>query len=269
MVVNDVGGEMDGSGASPRPADEVAGLIREMGGEALPDYHSVADFAAAAQIINKCVANWGRIDILVNNAGIFRGRMIYNMGEAEWDEVIGVHLKGTFNCCRHACAQMRQQRYGRIVNLTSVARLGWAGAANYVAAKGAIASLTLAVAGEMFRYGVTCNAISPIAATRLMGDVSQFQRNVTTGMMAPHLFQRLAQALGPEYIPPIVLYLASDHAAAVTGQIFECSGGKIALYSEPQEIRGIYKNVEQSGPWTLEELVELVPRALLPEVRKQ
>lgn len=174
VVVNDVGGGFNGSGKHHGPADEVVKEIKEMGGEAVPNYESVTDFQGAKRIIDTAIEEFGRLDILVNNAGILRDRMVFNMSEEEWDAVLNVHLKGTFNCTRHAYAYWREQHKagnpisGRIISTASDAGLLYnPGQSNYGAAKTAITAFTLIVAKEMARYGVTANVIVPVARTRL------------------------------------------------------------------------------------------------------
>ncbi|HJW70587.1 MAG TPA: SDR family NAD(P)-dependent oxidoreductase, partial [Candidatus Binatia bacterium] len=173
VVVNDLGGNVDGSGAASGVADEVVDAIRGRGGTAVASYESVADFRAAERIIDTAVRKFGAIDILVNNAGILRDRMLFNMTEAEWDAVIAVHLKGTFNCTRHAAARMREQRRGRIVSMSSTSGVfGNSGQANYGAAKDGIAGLTRVVARDLGKYGITVNAVCPGASTRMTQTVS-------------------------------------------------------------------------------------------------
>src|SRR5947207_522451 len=174
VVVNDLGAEVDGTGASRRVADEVVEAIRARGGTAVANADSVADFAAAERIVETAVREFGAIDILVNNAGILRDRMIFNMSEEEWDAVIGVHLKGTFNCTRHATRRMREQRRGRIISISSTSGVyGNSGQANYGAAKDGIAGLTRVAARDVGRYGITVNAVCPGALTRLTATVPQ------------------------------------------------------------------------------------------------
>ena len=167
VVVNDLGGNVDGSGAASGAADEVVAAIRARGGSAVASYDSVADYRAAERIIDTAVREFGAIDILVNNAGILRDRMLFNMSEAEWDAVIAVHLKGSFNCTRHAAARMREQRRGRIVSMSSTSGVfGNSGQANYGAAKDGIAGLMRVVARDLGKYGITANAVCPGASTR-------------------------------------------------------------------------------------------------------
>ncbi|MEX1252991.1 MAG: SDR family NAD(P)-dependent oxidoreductase, partial [Dehalococcoidia bacterium] len=168
VVVVDPGVNVDGSGTDAGPADQVVNEIRSAGGEAAPCYESVTTVEGGEKIVQTALDAFGRLDILVNNAGILRDRMIFNMSEEEWDAVIAVHLKGHFCCTKPASIVFRQQRFGRLINFASVSGLvGIAGQANYGAAKSGIAGFTRVVARDLGRYGVTCNAISPGAATRM------------------------------------------------------------------------------------------------------
>src|SRR5436305_15315694 len=181
VVVNDLGAEVDGRGASRRVADEVVDACRARGGRAVANADSVADFAAAERIVETAVREFGAIDILVNNAGILRDRMIFNMSEEEWDGVIAVHLKGTFNCTRHATRRMREQRRGRSLSISSTsAAYGTSGQANYGAAKDGIAGLTRVVARDVGRYGITANAVCPGALTRITATVPPTARLLPT-----------------------------------------------------------------------------------------
>jgi NAD(P)-dependent dehydrogenase (short-subunit alcohol dehydrogenase family) len=262
VVVNDVGAEVDGSGASARVADEVVAAIRERGGTAVANHDSVADFAAAERIVDTAVREFGAIDILVNNAGILRDRMLFNMSEAEWDAVIAVHLKGTFNCTRHAAARMRERRRGRIISMSSTSGVfGNSGQANYGAAKDGIAGLTRVVARDLGKYGVTVNAVCPGASTRMtrtVGDAARAARQ-KVGIQSPggqRTFQ--LEHTGPENVAPWVAYLATDAAAHVNGQVFFAMGGLIALLNYPAPVRTMF--VE--GRWTPEEIATLFPRTL-------
>ena len=167
VVVNDLGGGRDGVGEAASPADQVAEEIKNHGGEAVANYDSVATPEGGENIVKTALNAFGKLDILVNNAGILRDRMIFNMAAEEWDLVMKVHLYGHFHCTRPACAIFREQRSGRIINTASESGLGSVGQANYGAAKEGIVGFTRNVARDMGRYGVTCNAIRPRAATRL------------------------------------------------------------------------------------------------------
>ncbi len=253
VVVNDPGVGPDGAGHDDGPADQVVAEIAAKGLTAVANYDSVATMAGGESIIKTAIDSFGRIDILVNNAGILRDRMIFNMSEQEWDDVIAVHLKGHFACTKPATVVMRQQRYGRIINFTSESGLwGNAGQANYGAAKSGIAGLTRVVARDMGRYGVTCNAIAPRAWTRLTATIPE-QRPGAGAPRSPEL-----EELPPESVSPMVCYLASDHAWNINGQIFHVYAGTVALLHHPLPSRTVFKN----GMWTLDELSRMVPAIL-------
>ena len=256
VVVNDPGVAMDGSGSDQAPADEVVEAIRAAGGTAVANHDSVASMEAGERIIQTCVDAFGRIDCLINVAGILRDRMVFNMSEQEWDDVIAVHLKGHFACTKPAAAFMRQQRYGRIINFSSRSGLrGNVGQANYGAAKAGIAGFTRVVARDLGRYGVTCNAIAPMAITRMTASVPQQQRaGAPAGVVSAAVQEML-----PEHVAPMTLYLATDDAWNINGQIFHVSGGMVSLARPETPVATINK----SGKWTLEELATLVPQYLM------
>lgn len=257
VVVNDLGCETNGVGGASTPADAVVAEITNAGGVAVASYDSVASMAGAERIINRALESFGRIDILVNNAGILRDRMIFNMTEEEWDAVIAVHLKGHFACTRFASAQMRQQRSGRIINTSSTSGLyGATGQANYGAAKAGIAGFTWAVARDLGKYRITVNAVVPAAATRLTGNIPEQSKATRATSGRPGEFP------GAEDIAPFVVYLASDEAASINGQLFYVSGGEVSLLSQPKPVKSIYK----MGRWTFAELVEAVPSTLAKDI---
>ena len=262
VVVNDVGAAVDGSGATTDVADEVVRAIRAAGGTAIANHDSVADFRAAEQIVGTAIREFGRIDILVNNAGILRDRMIFNMGEEEWDAVVAVHLKGTFNCTRHAAVHMRQQRRGRIISMSSTSGVfGNTGQANYGAAKDGIAGFTRVVARDLGRYGITVNAVCPGAATRMTATVPEAAREARARSRIASPAGARPQPLphmGPENVAPWVVYLATDAARDVNGQLFLVMGGLIALLDYPAPVRTIYKD----GRWRPEEIALVFPRTL-------
>jgi NAD(P)-dependent dehydrogenase (short-subunit alcohol dehydrogenase family) len=227
VVVNDVGVGLDGSGRSPGPAEQVVEEIHERGGTAVANGDDVADWAGAAHLVDSAVEAFGGLDVLVNNAGFLRDRMLVSMSEPEWDEVIRVHLKGHFAPLRHASAYWRGQAKGghsvdaRIINTSSGAGLlGSIGQGNYVAAKAAIAGLTVVAAAELARYGVTVNAIAPAARTRMTEQAFAEQ------MAAPDAG---FDAMAPENVAPLVVWLGSDRSRHVTGRMFEVEGGMISL----------------------------------------
>ena len=225
VVVNDLGGAVDGSGGDLGPADLVVEEIRGMGGEAVANGDNVADWEGAQRMINSAIENFGDLHAVVNNAGILRDRVLANMTEEEWDAVINVHLKGTFAPSRWAVAYWRERAKadqpvsGRIVNTTSVSGIyGNPGQTNYGAAKAGIAAFTNIAALEVARYGVTVNAVAPVALTRM-----------TEGLGPAPETDEEREARAPHWIAPIVTWLCSEEAAGVTGRVFEASGQTLAV----------------------------------------
>src|SRR6184192_20906 len=252
VVVNDYGGSAAGSGAESAPADEVVSEITKAGGKATANYDSVASMAGGQAIIKKAVDTFGRVDIVVNNAGILRDRMIFNMTEDEWDAVIYTHLKGSFAVTRAAAPLMREQKWGRIINMTSTSGLiGNVGQANYAAAKLGIFGLTKVTALDMARYNVTANCISPFAWTRMIG-------TIPTETEAQKARVEKVKQMGPEHIAPVAAFLATDQAKDITGQIFGVRGKEIMLFGQHRPIMRIH---DDEG-WTVEKLVEIFPGPL-------
>jgi NAD(P)-dependent dehydrogenase (short-subunit alcohol dehydrogenase family) len=265
VVVNDPGVAADGSGFDKSPADEVVEVIRSQGGTAVPNYDSVTTVEGGENIINTCVNSFGRIDILVNNAGILRDRMFFNMSEEEWDAVIAVHLKGHFACSKPASVLMRQQRYGRIVNFSSISGLrGNTGQANYGAAKAGVAGFTRVLARDLGRYGVTCNCIAPSATTRMTASVPEAAAAIRaqSGVAQPRLATGGSSERAPEHIAPMVVYLCTDHAWNINGQIFHVGGGTVSLAAAEMPVHSITKK----GKWTLQELAQVVPTELVYDI---
>jgi NAD(P)-dependent dehydrogenase (short-subunit alcohol dehydrogenase family) len=268
VVVNDPGVHFDGTGHTTGPADEVVSEIKSAGGEAVANYESVADFQGAKRIIDCAIENFGELNILVNNAGILRDRMIFNMAEEEWDAVIGVHLKGTFNCIRHACAYWREEHKagrnheGKIVNTTSDSGLlGNPGQCNYGAAKAGIAALTVITAREMARYGVNCNAVAPGGRTRMTTDAIPAQAAIMGAKPPEGEFDMFA----PENVAPLVVFLASDEAKDITGEIFRCFGDRVwflrGWHTIDSEARGKARwSPEELGPVVKEMMKEAPPK---------
>jgi len=263
-VVNDYGVNVDGTAPSTGPAFEVVAEIARAGGEAVASTESVADWSSAKRIIDTAVERFGRVDVLVTCAGVLRDRMIFNMTEEEWDAVLAVHLKGTFNCVRHACTHMREQRYGRIVTFSSGAGLfGNPGQANYGAAKSAIGGLTKVAARDLGRYGVTVNAICPVAGTRMtLSEAYLRARELRRQQGIQREDRGVAdiERLDPGDIAPMVVFLASEQAANVNGQFFLCWGSAVALLSQPRPVKTLFKG---DGVWTLAELERLAPATVL------
>jgi NAD(P)-dependent dehydrogenase (short-subunit alcohol dehydrogenase family) len=227
VVVNDIGGALDGSGSDATPAQEIVDRIRADGGEAVASYDDVTDWDAAARLVQSAVDTFGRLDTLVNNAGAVRDRMFVNMSADEWDAAIRINMRGHFCPSRHAAAYWRDEAKAgnavdaRIVNTSSGAGLmGSVGQANYGAAKAAIAALTLIQAAELARYGITANAIAPSARTRMTEAVfADMMAEVDSGF----------DAMAPENIAPLVVWLGSNESADVSGRVFEVEGGKISV----------------------------------------
>ena len=256
VVVNDIGGSVDGSGQSASPAEDVVATIAAAGGRAVANSDSVADYTAAQNLIDTAVTEFGRIDILVNNAGILRDRMIFNLSEEDFDAVIAVHLKGTFNCTRHASVHMRQQKWGRIVSMSSTSGLyGNAGQANYGAAKDGIAGLTRVVSRDLGKYGVTANAIAPAAATRMLATIPDAARRLRPGRPATPPGDLPPLRMDPDDVAPFAVYLATEAAGDINGQTFLVRGGVISLLNYPAPVRTITKH----GRWTPEEIAALFP----------
>jgi len=225
VMVVDPGLGVGGEESDERPADSVVAEIRAAGGEAVACHDSVTDWDTCRQIIDRTHQQFGRVDAVVNNAGFIRDRMITSMAESDFDDVIGVHLKGTFSMTKHACdywrglAKAGLPSVGRIVNTVSGAGLsGNIGQANYAAAKAGIAALTIVTALEMGRYGVTCNAISPVAMTRM---------TATIGVKAAEDDEDTFNPLHPRAASPVVAYLASDESAWLSGQVFRVEGNTV------------------------------------------
>src|SRR5713101_2123794 len=262
VVVNDIGGSSAGEGRDTSPADKVVAEITAAGGSAVSNYDSIASLTGGEKIIGTALEKFGRIDIVVNNAGILRDRMIFNMSEEEWDAVIAVHLKGTFNCTRHATRRMREQRRGRIISISSTSVVyGNSGQANYGAAKDGIAGLTRVVARDVGRYGITANAVCPGAMTRMTATVPQTARAVRAerGLSTGAGERRFPlRNFGPENVAPWVVYLASDAARNVNGQLFLVMAGMVALLNYPAPARTIAKD----GRWTPEEIATIFPHTL-------
>jgi hypothetical protein len=239
VVINDVGAALDGSDSGETPGDQVVAEIEAAGGKAVANRDSVTDFDGARRIVETAVERFGRLDILVNNAGIVRDRSLLKMEESDYDAVVAVHQKGTFNCTRHAAERMREQEYGRIVNITSSAGLrGNFGQTNYGAAKAAIMGMTFVWALELGKYNITVNAMAPAGATR----------------MTAALYERSGKEVPPEEDPalnaPLVAFLASEQAAHVNGQIFGRTEYAYTVFQHPKQIAWMWRD----GGWSVDDL---------------
>lgn len=234
VVVADIGVSLDGHEPSSDVADAVVAEIEDAGGEAIAVADDVTTMAAGERIVGTGAEQWGSIDGVVCVAGILRERMLFNMSEDEFDPVVAVHLKGHFTVFRAAAARMREQRSGTLVGITSGAYQGSVSQANYSAAKGGIVSLVRSAAVGLRRYGVTANAIAPVAHTR----------------MTERVPMDIAEMGEPEDVAPLAVYLMSDAARHVTGQVYTAAGNKIAVWSQPREVRAMWTD----GRWTPAEI---------------
>jgi NAD(P)-dependent dehydrogenase (short-subunit alcohol dehydrogenase family) len=247
IVINDLGCNRDGTGQSDAAARVVA-EIKALGGEAVASNEAVGTFDSARRIIQTALDAFGRLDILVNNAGILRDRTLLKMTEDEWDQVIQVHLKGTFTCMQAAARWMKEQgQGGRIINTSSSSGLlGTFGQSNYGAAKAGIHALTRIAALELAKYGITVNAIAPAALTRMLETIPGVKETVTRA------------TFGPQFIAPLAAYLASDAAAGITGQTFGIEGCYLFIYkmmtSHGSTKRG------STEPWTIDEISRAMDR---------
>jgi 3-oxoacyl-[acyl-carrier protein] reductase len=252
--------------AAKEDADTVAAEILSLGGQAIPFFGDITHYETAARLMQTAVDKYGRLDILINNAGT--GNMAakpWNMTEEDWDVCVDSHLKGTFNCVRHACAILKDRRWGRIINTSSMAWLGNPPHLNYGAAKAGIVGLTKAVAGEMFQYGVTCNAYCPNAATpSTTGEelIAVINKAYQSGLITKEKYEGMLNPPAAETIGPLIAYLCTEEAGKINGRVFDVKGGQIAIYSDPVKEKLIYK---EQGLWTMEELMELVPKVLLSQ----
>ena len=248
VVVNDVGASVGGEGTDQGPGAETVEAIRAAGGQAVLNTDSVTERRGAETMVQTALDAFGRIDIVVNNAGILRDRIFHRMTEDEWDAVIAVHLKGSFNVSRAAANHFKEQESGAFVHMTSTSGLiGNFGQANYAAAKMGIAGLSRSIALDMSRFNVRSNCISPFAWSRMIGSIP-----TDTPAQAARV-EKLKQ-MTPDKIAAVAVYLASDAAKEVTGQIFAVRNNEVFLMSQPRPIRGLHRD----GGWTPETLAEEV-----------
>lgn len=256
VMVNDLGANVDGTGRDASFAVQTVDDIKAAGGKAIVNGDDVSSWAGAKHMIDEAIQTWGRLDVLINNAGILRDRMLVNMSEEEWDSVIQVHLKGTFAPARHAAAHWRELHRltgepvkGRIINTTSTSGIyGNVGQTNYGAAKAGIAAFTVIAARELKRIGVTVNAISPSAVTRM-----------TEGLRVLDEEQRAIR--DPKWVSPVVVYLASEAAQDITGRVIQAGIGRIAV------CEGWRRGAEVAQVADPLEAGKLL-RQMLPKVRK-
>ena len=266
VIVNDPGVNVDGTGTDNGPAEQIAKEITDAGGNASANFDTVATEEGGENMIKQAVDTYGRIDGVIHVAGILRDRMIFNMTEEEWDDVIAVHLTGYFNVVKPASVLMRQQRFGRIVGFSSSSGLeGNTGQGNYGAAKTGISGASRVLARDLGRYGVTANAIAPGAATRMTATVPDASRALraqagiqSAGGQRPET-SAVSELRHPKYVAPMVVYLMTDQAWDVNGKVFNVRGGEVSVSHEVESYREFHK----AGRWEIAELRDLIPTNLL------
>ncbi len=252
VVVNDIGAGLDGSGQDDGPAAQVVSEIKAAGGEAVASLDSVADAEGAQRIVQTAIDAFGRLDGIVNNAGILRDTFFHKMTEEEWDRVVKVHLYGSFHVSRAAASVFKQQQSGSLVHMTSTSGLiGNLAQANYSAAKLGIVGLSKSIALDMQRFGVRSNCIAPFAWSRMISSIK---------VDSPEQEARVArlQQMTPAKIAPLAVYLLSERATSVSGQIFCVRNNEILLFSQPRPVR----SVQREGGWTPEQIAEHAMPAL-------
>ena len=263
VVVNDLGVAVDGTGGASSAADETVATIKAAGGEATPNYDSVATPEGGQQIIQTAVDTYGKIDILVHVAGILRDRMVFNMSIEEWDAVINVHVRGAFCVTKPACVFMRAQKSGCILNFSSGSAAGNSGQVNYSAAKAGILGLTRTVARDMAKYGVRANAIWPGANTRMTATVPESARQLRAERGIAGATPRPAMERKPEHVASVVTFLASDMAQDITGWTVAISGDRLTLIEDPQPVKTLFC----PDGWSLDKVVEHWPESFGLELR--
>ena len=264
VVVVDPGVGLDGSGSDSSLAEQVVEEITAAGGIGLASKEPVSTMDVGEAIVRAAVETYGKLDIVVTCHGILRDRMVFNLTEQDWDEVIAVHLKGTFTVVKHACLLFRQQKSGRIITFSSESGLvGNSGQANYGAAKSGIAGFTKVVARDMGRYGVTANSIAPRALTRMTGELPDSGKEARAkGGIASIEGEFDLQNADPDDVAPFTVYLASDFASNINGQTFLVYGGDVSIMSQPRPLRSIY----HEGRWPLETLSPLAAGYLTKDI---
>ena len=257
ILVNDLGGSEHGMGSDACVAEQAVEEIKSGGGDATANADSVASWDGAHRIIQAALDHYGRIDILVNNAGILRDQFVYHMSEEEWDAVINVHLNGSFYCTRAAVPHMQKQHGGRIIFITSTAGfIGTIAQSNYGAAKMGMVGLSRNVALELHPYAVTSNCIAPFAWTRIPASIPTVTEEIRKSV------DRLFKGMKPLDISPLAVFLASNRAQGITGQLFGIRGKEIYIFNQPRVVRSIHK----AQGWTAEELGNLLEPTFRPHL---
>jgi NAD(P)-dependent dehydrogenase (short-subunit alcohol dehydrogenase family) len=254
VIVNDLGVSTEGQGQDTGPAAETAAEIKKAGGEAAANTDSVASFEGATNMVNQAIKTFGRLDIIVNTAGILRDRMLHKMSPDDWKAVMDVHLGGHFNMCRASINLFREQNFGRFINFTSTSGLiGNFGQTNYGTAKLGLVAFTRILALECRKYNITSNAISPFAYTRMTASIP------VTDDASKARIER-TKKMRAEDIAPLCVWLASDAAKDVTGQVFGVRAGEIMIFSVPRPLRSVH----HQGGWTPEQIGDTAIKALAP-----
>jgi NAD(P)-dependent dehydrogenase (short-subunit alcohol dehydrogenase family) len=260
VVVNDLGVTVAGARETSTPAEDVVKEIKAAGGKATSNHMDISTVEGGEGLINQAVKEFGKLNILVNVAGILRDRMIFNMSEQEWDDVIRVHLKGHYCTMRPATAHMREHKSGRVINFSSNSALGSPGQPNYAAAKAGILGLTYSSANALQKYGITVNAIMPGASTRMTDTIPAGRMPGATGIAQSQSVEGTPR--DPINVAPLCVFLASDEAASVTGQCFGASGYRIMRYRHIVADRVIYND----GPWDIDALFDRLKSTLLVDL---
>ena len=262
VVVNDPGSALSGAGASEAPANAIVSQIRAGGGQAIPSYDSVATLEGAGRIVQAALDAYGRLDIVCHAAGILRDRMVFNMSEEEWEDVVRVHLYGAFNLVRQAVPHMMRQRYGRILLFSSVSALGNLGQANYSAAKAGQIGLARSLAKELYPYNITANAVLPGADTRMTEGMPETARAYIEQWGRTSGAPVIEGARSAERNAPKIAYLCTEAAANITGQVIGVFGLPMTVYSPRQVVRTLLK----SSDWSLDDMELIMPNSLTKDL---
>ena len=262
LVINDPGSALSGAGASGAPANAIVSQIRAGGGQAIPSYDSVATLEGAGRIVQAALDAYGRLDIVCHAAGILRDRMVFNMSEEEWDDVVRVHLYGAFNLVRQTVPHMVRQRYGRILLFSSVSALGNLGQANYSAAKAGQIGLARSLAKELSPYNITANAVLPGADTRMTEGMPETARAYIEQWGRTSGAPVIEGARSAERNAPKIAYLCTEAASNITGQVIGAFGLPMTVYSPRQVVRTLLK----SGDWSLDDMDLIMPNSLTKEL---
>src|SRR5262250_977979 len=256
VVVCDIGASLEGAGTDASPAQDVVEEIKRSGGKAIASTLSITEPKNADEIVKATLEAFGRVDILVNNAGILRDVIFHKMSWSDWSDVLAVHLNGSFNMSRACAGHFREQNSGAYVHMTSTSGLvGNFGQANYMAAKLGIMGLSRAIALDMARFKVRSNCIAPFAWTRMIDSIPAQTEEEKKRV---ERFQQMT----PEKIAPLAVYLASDRAEGITGQIFGVRNNEVFLFNQPRPIRSIHR----SDGWTAAKLDEQLKGAFGPSL---